>query len=94
MRDAGLPHDYPNDVVFRTRATGIELARIPIPCRADRYSSTHGPDTLWPTPEPPHRINQIYFEPILFAHADAEPSIRMLNRTRVTASSSTTMASR
>jgi NADPH-dependent 2,4-dienoyl-CoA reductase/sulfur reductase-like enzyme len=28
VRDAGLPPDYPNDVVFRTTATGIELARI------------------------------------------------------------------
>jgi len=36
---------------------------------------------LWPTPEPAHRINQIYFEPILFAHAAAQPRIRMLNRT-------------
>ena len=33
VRDAGLPADYPNDVAFRTTATGIELGRIPIPCR-------------------------------------------------------------
>jgi 2-polyprenyl-6-methoxyphenol hydroxylase-like FAD-dependent oxidoreductase len=39
VRDASLPHDYPNDVAFRTAATGIELARIPIPCR-ERYSAT------------------------------------------------------
>ena len=26
--------DYPNDVAFRTTATGRELTRIPIPCRA------------------------------------------------------------
>jgi hypothetical protein len=58
VREAGLPPDYPNDVVFRTTATGIELARIPIPCRAERYTATGGPDTWWPTPEPPHRINQ------------------------------------
>ena len=40
--------------------TGIELSRIPIPCRRDRYTATGGPDTDWPTAEPPHRINQIY----------------------------------
>ena len=65
LRDAGLPADYPNDVVFRTSVTGIELTRIPIPCRRDRYTETEGPDAWWPTPEPPHRINQIFLEPIL-----------------------------
>src|ERR1700740_845673 len=38
VRNAGLPAYYPNDVVFRTTATGRELARIPIPCRAERYT--------------------------------------------------------
>ena len=71
LRDAGLPADYPNDFSYRTTVTGIELSRIPIPCRRDRYTATDGPDTDWPTPEPPHRINQIYLEPILFAHAAA-----------------------
>jgi 2-polyprenyl-6-methoxyphenol hydroxylase-like FAD-dependent oxidoreductase len=83
VRNAGLPPDYPNDVVFRTTVTGIELTRIPIPCRAERYTSKQGPDTDWPTPEPPHRINQLYFEPILVAHAATLPNIRMLHRTRV-----------
>ena len=54
---------------------GRELTRIPIPCRADRYTATSGPDTDWPTPEPPHRINQIYLEPILFACAQERPRI-------------------
>ncbi|WP_426959357.1 FAD-dependent oxidoreductase [Muricoccus radiodurans] len=84
LRDAGLPPDYPNDVSYRTTATGIELSRIPIPCRRDRYTATGGPDTWWPTPEPPHRINQIYLEPILFRHAKAMPGVTILNRTRVT----------
>ena len=83
VRDAGLPADYPNDVVFRTTVTGIELTRIPIPCRAERYTSKEGPDTDWPTPEPPHRINQLYFEPILLAHAASLPNIALHHRTRV-----------
>jgi hypothetical protein len=66
-----------------TTATGIEMARIPIPCRAERYIAKDGPDTWWPTPEPPHRINQIYLEPVLFACAAATPGLRILNRTRV-----------
>jgi 2-polyprenyl-6-methoxyphenol hydroxylase-like FAD-dependent oxidoreductase len=83
VRDAGLPPDYPNDVAYRTTATGIELARIPIPCRAERFTARGGPDTWWPTPEPPHRVNQIYLEPVLFAHAASMPRVRVLNRTAV-----------
>jgi 2-polyprenyl-6-methoxyphenol hydroxylase-like FAD-dependent oxidoreductase len=83
VREAGLPASYPHDVVFRTTATGMELSRISIPCRAERYTATGGPDTWWPTPEPPHRINQIYLEPILFSHALATPRLRILSNTRV-----------
>jgi 2-polyprenyl-6-methoxyphenol hydroxylase-like FAD-dependent oxidoreductase len=84
LRDAGLPEDYPNDVAFRTSATGLELTRIPIPCRRDRYTSREGPDTWWPTPEPPHRINQTFLEPILVEHTAALAGVQLLNRTRVT----------
>src|SRR4051794_31340106 len=80
VRNAGLPPDYPNDVVFRTTVTGIELGRIHIPSRATRYSDTTGPDGWWPTPEPPHRINQIYLEPTLFAHAEARRGITIRTR--------------
>jgi 2-polyprenyl-6-methoxyphenol hydroxylase-like FAD-dependent oxidoreductase len=83
VRDAGMPHDHANDVAFRTTTTGIEFARIRIPCRRDRYAVKDGPDGWWPTPEPPHRINQIYLEPELVAHAAAMPGIRYLNRVRV-----------
>jgi 2-polyprenyl-6-methoxyphenol hydroxylase-like FAD-dependent oxidoreductase len=82
LRGAGLPADYPNDAAWRTTMTGRELARIPIPCRRDRYAATGGPDTWWPTPEPPHRINQIFLEPILFAHAEETPGATILNRVR------------
>jgi 2-polyprenyl-6-methoxyphenol hydroxylase-like FAD-dependent oxidoreductase len=85
LRDTGLPPDYPNDVSYRTSFTGMELSRIPIPCRADRYTSTVGPDTWWPTPEPPHRINQIFLEPVLRAHAARIPNLTILYRTKVEA---------
>jgi 2-polyprenyl-6-methoxyphenol hydroxylase-like FAD-dependent oxidoreductase len=83
VRDAGLPSDFPNDVSYRTTVTGTELARIPIPCRRERYTATGGPDTWWPTPEPPHRINQVYLEPILVEHARGMDGLRMLSGTRV-----------
>jgi 2-polyprenyl-6-methoxyphenol hydroxylase-like FAD-dependent oxidoreductase len=83
IRAVGLPDDYPNDVVFRTRATGFELTRIPIPARKDRFKRSGGPDTTWSTPEPAHRANQIFFEPVLFRHAAHTRGITLLSRTRV-----------
>ena len=98
VRNTGLPPDYPNDVVFRTSMTGTELSRIRIPARATRYSDTSGPDGWWPTPEPPHRINQIYLEPILFAHAEKKPGVTIVNRCEATSiaqdESGTTIAAR
>jgi 2-polyprenyl-6-methoxyphenol hydroxylase-like FAD-dependent oxidoreductase len=79
LQEVGLPADYPNDVASRTTVTGVELSRVTIPSRAQRYTATYGPDTSWPTPEPPHRVNQIYFEPLLFAHAAGHRRIRVLS---------------
>jgi 2-polyprenyl-6-methoxyphenol hydroxylase-like FAD-dependent oxidoreductase len=62
VRNAGLPADYPHDISYRTSFTGRELTRIEIPCRRDRFTRKSGPDCNWPTPEPPHRINQIFLE--------------------------------
>ena len=82
VREAGLPPDYPHDVAIRTSATGLEIGRIKIPCRAERYTAKDGPDTCRPTPEPPHRCNQIFLEPVLLAAA-ATPRLRLLHGTRV-----------
>ena len=81
VRQAGLPDDYPNDVAFRTVLTGTEIGRIHIPARRDRYKSDVGPDTGWPTPEPPHRINQTFLEPILVEHVAGLPNVTLLNET-------------
>ena len=83
VRNAGLPADYPHDISYRTTFTGQELTRIPIPCRRDRFTRRDGPDCNWPTPEPPHRINQIFLEPILFEHAAGQSRIHLVNRTSV-----------
>ena len=81
IRNAGLPADYPHDISYRTTFTGKELTRIKIPCRRDRFTDTDCADGNWPTPEPPHRINQIFLEPILFEHAAGQPRITIVNRT-------------
>jgi 2-polyprenyl-6-methoxyphenol hydroxylase-like FAD-dependent oxidoreductase len=83
VRNAGLPADYPHDISYRTTFTGQELTRIQIPCRRDRFTRKDGPDCNWPTPEPPHRINQIFLEPILFDQAAAQPRIDIINRASV-----------
>jgi 2-polyprenyl-6-methoxyphenol hydroxylase-like FAD-dependent oxidoreductase len=81
IRNSGLPADYAHDISYRTSFTGQELTRIKIPCRRDRFTDTDAADGNWPTPEPPHRINQIFLEPILFEHAASQPRITILNRT-------------
>lgn len=83
LRAIGLPADYPNDIVSATSVLGIELSRVPIPARGERGAAATGPDTSWPTPEHTHRCNQIFFEPVLFAHVAAQPRVRILNLTEV-----------
>jgi 2-polyprenyl-6-methoxyphenol hydroxylase-like FAD-dependent oxidoreductase len=83
LRSTGLPEDYPHSISYRTSATGAELANIPIPSRKARFTTTEGPDCGWPTPEPPHRINQIFLEPVLFEHAQSFKSLSALTGTVV-----------
>ncbi len=90
VRNSGLPPDYPNDCVYRTSVVkGPEITRVPIPSRAERSTDFQGPDTWWPTPEPAHRINQIFLEPVMFAHAAANPLITILNDTELVAAEQT-----
>ena len=83
LRNAGLPEDYPHDAAYRTSFTGRELSRIRIPCRRDRFTDMTGADSHWPTPELPHRINQTFLEPILFAHVAATPGVTILDETEI-----------
>src|SRR5215468_11061276 len=83
LREIGLPADYANDIVSATSVVGIELSRVSIPARGARGGDATGPDTTWPTPEHTHRVNQKFFEPVLFAHVAAHPRVRILNRTEV-----------
>src|SRR5262245_13313337 len=84
LRGIGLPPDYPDDIVSTTSVLGMELSRVLIPARGERgTAAAKGPDTLWPTPEHTHRVNQKFFEPVLFAHVAAQPHVRILNRVEV-----------
>jgi len=85
LRAAGLPDDYPHSVSYRTSTLGEEIARIHIPGRNTRLTDHSGPDGHWPTPEPPHRINQRYIEPILRQHVQKQALITYLFKHRVVA---------
>lgn len=84
IRRAGLPVDYPHDVSFRTRLVGQELTRIVIPASRDRFTAREGVDVDWATPEPPHRINQTFLEPLLRERVASNPWIEFLDQTRFT----------
>jgi 2-polyprenyl-6-methoxyphenol hydroxylase-like FAD-dependent oxidoreductase len=81
IRDTGLPPEFRIDVSCCVSATGKELSRIRLPSRAGRVRGEKGDDGWWPTAEWPHRINQLFLEPLLFEHAAKQPRIRILNRT-------------
>ena len=85
LRAAGLPDDYPHSVSYRTSTLGEEIARIHIPGRNTRLTDHSGPDGHWPTPEPPHRINQRYIEPILRQHVQTQALITCLYKHQVIA---------
>ena len=89
LRSGGLPEEHSHDVAFRTTMTGSDFGRISIPGPAGRRRGDGGPDVDWPTPEPPHRINQLFMEPILFDHAVATPGVRIFNDTVVVAADQT-----
>ncbi|MDR7173056.1 2-polyprenyl-6-methoxyphenol hydroxylase-like FAD-dependent oxidoreductase [Nocardia kruczakiae] len=84
LRNAGLPRSHPQDVAYVTSLTGHELTRIPIPASENAYDSSGYAHSGWPTPEPPHRCNQLYWEPILREHLHNTPNIRTFYSTEIT----------
>jgi 2-polyprenyl-6-methoxyphenol hydroxylase-like FAD-dependent oxidoreductase len=82
VRAAGLPDDFPTDVIYCTSVCGYELTCIRQPSRLERGQPGF-PDSHWPTPEPVVRVSQLYLEPILLARMLREPRVRLLNQTVV-----------
>jgi FAD binding domain len=81
IRDVGLPAEYRNDVSCCITATGQELSRITLPSRAGPRSRRAGRRQLVADAGAVAPDQSIVLEPTLFAHAAAQPRIRMLNRT-------------
>ena len=83
IRRSGLPEDYPSSVQYRTTLRGEEIFRIDLPSAAQVLAGV-GRDS-WPTPEPQHRISQLFLEPVLERHARGLPGLTLERGTRLTA---------
>lgn len=71
IRAMGLPRDYPTDVVYFTRFSGHELARLRLPSAAAAAELARRSTGSWSTPELPHRCSQLFIEPVLRRHAES-----------------------
>lgn len=75
IRALGLPEDYPQDIAYFTRYNRHELARLPGRTRREAIEAREGADSRWPTPEPLHRVQQMYIEAILKKQVEKWPSV-------------------
>src|SRR5260370_39309436 len=74
VRALGLPEDYPQDITYFTRYTRHELARLHGRSRREALDAREGADSRWPTPEPLHRVQQMYVEAVLKRQAEKRAS--------------------
>ena len=88
IRALGLPDGHAQDVAYVTSLVGKELARFKIPSKDKAGSQDSFGDytqAAWPTPELPHRGQQMYIEPILAQEAASYPSVSVRFGMRATA---------
>ena len=75
VKEVGTPPDYPHTAMYVTSLRGHLIARIERP--------EHGGDKkIAFTPEPPHRCNQIWFDPVLRERAEGFSAVRLRYRWR------------
>ncbi len=80
VRQLGLGADHPQDVVYCTTLAGSELSRFAIPSRNQTMHQTSFGDygeRAWPTPELPHRCQQMFIEPVLREQAQRYDSVNL-----------------
>ncbi|MFD9700385.1 FAD-dependent monooxygenase [Lentzea sp. NPDC059081] len=81
IRRAGLPAEYPTSIQYRTTLLGEEIFRLDLPSAGDVLAGAGREN--WPTPEPQHRISQLYLEPLLEEHARGLPGVTLERGTRL-----------
>jgi 2-polyprenyl-6-methoxyphenol hydroxylase-like FAD-dependent oxidoreductase len=81
VRALGLTANHPQDIVYCGRFSEPELTRFLIPSRqqvADRSAFGDYGENTWPTPELPHRAQQMMIEPVMRQQAEKYDSIELL----------------
>lgn len=77
IRALGLPGDHPTDVAYFTRLSTHELARLRQPSSSFAVNRARELESIWPTPELPHRCSQLYIEPVLRRAAESHARNRV-----------------
>ena len=77
IRSMGLPPDHATDIVYLTRFSGTELARLRLPTAAAAPQAIKNMSGSWSAAELPHRVSQKYVEVNLHRHAQAQASVDM-----------------
>lgn len=78
IRRAGLPLNHATDVVYVTTLDSFELTRFQFSSSGSVLDGTAAEFAEWPTPEPQHRISQIFLEPLLAERLGDFPSVTVL----------------
>ena len=81
IRALGLAPDHPQDIVYCTTLAGKELTRFSIPSRRQALERTFFGDygeASWPTPELPHRGQQMFIEPVLREQAQQYECVKLM----------------
>ncbi len=85
--DAGLPRDYPTNVIFTTRLLRREIARFSFPSsnqarHADVQTLAQWPEIAW-SPYFKSAVGQNHLEPVLRAHLRSQPTARLQLQTEL-----------
>jgi 2-polyprenyl-6-methoxyphenol hydroxylase-like FAD-dependent oxidoreductase len=75
VRAAGLPADFPHTALYATSLAGYEIARF-------ERGSHGGKGGSAISPERPQRCNQLFFDPVLRAHASAMAGVTLRHSCR------------
>lgn len=85
IRALGLPLDHPQDIAYFTRYATHEMARVPWRSRREAVAAREEANSRWPTPEPLHRTQQMYIEPVLMRQAQRWPAVDLRFGSRLVA---------
>ena len=85
--DAGLPRDYPTNIIFTTRLFGKEIARFSFPSSNQARRADAQTLAIWPeiacSPYFKSAVGQNHLEPVLRRHLRSLPSARLQLQTEL-----------